>query len=256
MGTGPHLSLQSAMDLIEAIEHGQLYLDYQPVLSLTTGRVEAVEALVRWRHPDRGELAPDAFLPQAQRSRLGPVVTTFVLGAAAQQWFRWREQGLSVCIAVNVPPAELADLSVPTAVADLVSEGFDATSLTVEVTERRIPDLRSLEPALDRLSEQGVRLSIDDFGTGDSTLTRLQRLCFHEIKIDRSFVAQVREQGPGRQIIRFATELAHSLGMEVVAEGVERRDQLVALRDLRVDRVQGFHTGRPGTAEALAALMG
>src|SRR5688572_911612 len=100
MGTGPHLSLHTAMDLIEGLELGQVYLDYQPVVDLRTERVRAVEALIRWDHPDRGVLSPDQFLPQAQRSRLGPVITAFVLREAAQQWKRWREAGTSLTIAV------------------------------------------------------------------------------------------------------------------------------------------------------------
>jgi EAL domain-containing protein (putative c-di-GMP-specific phosphodiesterase class I) len=255
MTTGPHLSLHSAMDLIDGVADGQLELDYQPVVSMRTGQIEAVEALVRWRHPARGRLAPDTFLPQAQRSRLGGLVTTYVLGAAVAQWRAWCDQGISVCLAVNVPPDELCDLVVPHAVAELQADGFDPHALTIEVTERRIPDVRSLAPALEHLRDQGVRLSIDDFGTGDSTLTRLHHLRFEEIKIDRSFVDQVAEAGPGRQIVRFATELAHSLGMEVVAEGVERADQLRPLLELDVDRVQGFHVGRPMTAERLTPRL-
>ena len=103
MGTGPHLSLHTAMDLVRGLDHGELYLDYQPVISLDTGRVEAVEALVRWEHPDRGVLAPDTFLPHAQRSRLGCVITSFVLRSAARQWMAWRDAGMKLSLAVNVP---------------------------------------------------------------------------------------------------------------------------------------------------------
>ena len=243
------------MDLIEALSDGQVFLVYQPVVSLRTGQIEAVEALVRWGHPERGCLAPDSFLPQAQRSRLGGVVTAFVVQEAARQWSQWHEQGLAVSLAVNVPPAELVDDTVPAAIAELARCGLDPRSLTVEVTERWIPDLASIEPALDALQELGVRLSIDDFGTGDSTLMRLHRLSFQEIKIDRMFVEQVQAQGPGRQIIRFATELAHSLGMDVVAEGVERADQVGPLRDLGVDRMQGYHLGRPTRADRLTPRL-
>lgn len=254
MGTGPHLSLHTAMDLIDGLGRGQLYLDYQPLVDLRTDRVTGVEALIRWEHPERGVLSPDQFLPQAQRSRLGPVITTFVLEAAAAQWQTWRDAGLVLNIAVNVPPLELVDDKVPAAVEALVAGGFDATHLTIEVTERRVPDIACIAPALHRLRELQVRLSVDDFGTGDSTLMRVQELRFHELKIDRSFVAQVEEPGPGRTIVGFATALAHDLGMDVVAEGVEVAGQLIELRDLDVDLVQGYHLGRPGTATAIAEL--
>ena len=255
MGTGPHLSLHTAMDLIEGLDRGQLYLDYQPVVDLRCDRVTSVEALVRWQHPERGALRPDQFLPQAQRSRLGPVITTFVLEAAAAQWKQWRDAGMALTIAVNIPPIELTDGRVPDAVEGLVADGFDATHLTIEVTERRVPDIAFIAPALDRLRELEVRLSVDDFGTGDSTLMRVQELHFHELKIDRSFVAQVRTTGPGRTIVRFATALAHDLGMDVVAEGVEHADQLLELRDLDVDLAQGYHLGRPGAPALVEGLV-
>jgi EAL domain-containing protein (putative c-di-GMP-specific phosphodiesterase class I) len=255
MSTGPHLSLHSAMDLIDGLADGQLHCVYQPVLGLRSGRIESVEALLRWRHPDRGPLAPDAFLPHAQRSRLGPMVTDFVLRTTTATWRRWREQGIAVCLAVNVPPAELVDGVVPGAVARLAEEGFDPASLTIEITERRIADIAAIGPVLEELRSLGVRLSVDDFGTGDSSLDRLHRLRFEEIKIDRSFVDQVTEPGPGRHIVRFATELGHSLGMDVVAEGVERADQLRPLLDLGVDRVQGYHLGRPMSAHRLTPRL-
>ena len=255
LGTGPHLSLHTAMDLVDGLDRGQVYLDYQPVVDLRCGRVTSVEALIRWEHPDRGVLSPDQFLPQAQRSRLGPMITTFVLEAAVAQWKRWRDAGMTIAVAVNIPPLELTDGRVPDTVEALVCDGFDATHLTIEVTERRVPDIAVIAPALDRLRELEVRLSVDDFGTGDSTLMRVQELHFHELKIDRSFVAQVERPGPGRTIVRFATALAHDLGMDVVAEGVEAANQLVELRDLDVDLVQGYHLGRPATAEAVEQLV-
>ena len=255
MGTGPHLSLHTAMDLIEGLGRGQLYLEYQPVVDLRCGRITAVEALIRWEHPERGVLSPDQFLPQAQRSCLGPVITTFVLEAVARQWKEWRDAGIVLAIAVNVPPLELTDAKVPDAVEALVADGFDATHLTIEVTERRVPDIAVIAPALDRLRALDVRLSVDDFGTGDSTLMRVQELHFHELKIDRSFVSQVERAGPGRTIVRFAAALAHDLGMDVVAEGVEVPGQLEQLRDLDVDLVQGYHLGRPATAAAVGDLV-
>lgn len=243
------------MDLVEGIDQGQLYVDYQPVVDLVSGRVHAVEALVRWAHPKRGLLSPESFLPHVQSSRLGPLVTAFVLRVAARQWMAWRDAGVRVRLAVNVPPAELVDGTIPGLLAELVEEGFDPSALTIEVTERWIDALVDLGPALVAMRSQGIGLSIDDFGTGDSTLVRLQDLCFDEIKIDRCFVAGVTNAGTARHIIRFATELAHSLGMHVVAEGVEEPAQLASLRRLDVDLVQGYHLARPGTPEAVTSLL-
>lgn len=248
-------SLHSAVALLDAVEQDQLFVEYQPLVSLASGRVEAVEALVRWNHPDLGILAPDAFLPRADHGRLGAVITTFVLGAAVAQWAAWRQLGVRVGLAVNVGPGELADANLPDEVARLAARGFDTGALTIEVTERRIADLDVLTPSLEALADQGVRLSIDDFGTGDSSLSRLQRVCFHQIKIDRSFTARMLATGPDRQIVRFATELAHSLGMDVVAEGVEDEDILGPLRALDVDLVQGFHVGRPAAPDTLTARL-
>jgi len=255
MGAKEHLSLGRVIDLIEGIDQGQLYLDYQPVVDVISGRVHAVEALVRWAHPRLGLLAPDAFLPHAQASRLGSVVTAFVLRQACLQWTAWRDAGIRVRLAVNVPPGELVDETVPGLIAELAGLGFDASALTIEVTERRIDALVDLGPTLEAMRSQGVGLSIDDFGTGDSTLVRLQDLCFNEIKIDRCFTDGVTCDGTARKIIRFATELAHGLGMVVVAEGVEVAAQLASLRVLDVDLVQGYHLARPGTAQAVTALM-
>jgi diguanylate cyclase len=251
MSTGPHLSLPAAMDLVAGLEQGELFLDYQPLLDLRTDRIASVEALLRWRHPTRGVLPPDAFLPQAQRSRMGPIITTFVLHAAVEQWLRWHRDGLTLRVAINVPPVELSDLTLVCELEDLLPTGFDPRCLVVEVTERRIADVRVIAPALERLRALGVRLSIDDFGTGESTLLRLQELEFDEIKIDRAFTSGVATSRAGRCIVRFVAELAHELGMTVVAEGVETEDDSSALRDLDVDLLQGYHVGRPGAPQLL-----
>lgn len=255
MGTGPHLSLSVAMDLVAGLEHGELYLDYQPILDLTTGCVESTEALIRWRHPTRGVLAPAAFLPQAQRSRLGPMITTFVLHTVVEQWFRWRDEGLRMRIAINVPPVELADQKLACELESLLTSGFDPACLVVEVTERRIDDVRVIAPTLERLRALGVRLSIDDFGTGESTLLRLQELEFDEIKIDRAFTAGVSTSRAGRHIVRFVTELSHELGMTVVAEGIETERERQDLTDVGVDLLQGYHVGRPGPPAQLQATI-
>lgn len=255
MSSGAHLSLPVAMDLVAGLERGELYLDYQPLLDLTTGRVEATEALIRWQHPTRGVLQPGAFLPQAQRSRMGPIITTFVLRSVAEQWLAWQADHRRVRIAVNIPPIELTDLSVACALEVLLERGFDPTCLVIEVTERRIADVRAIAPTLERLRSWGVRLSIDDFGTGESTLLRLQELEFNEIKIDRALTAGIARSRTGSHIVRFVTDLAHQLEMTVVAEGVEHHHEFEALGGLGVDVLQGYHVGRPGPPAVLERLL-
>jgi EAL domain-containing protein (putative c-di-GMP-specific phosphodiesterase class I) len=174
------------------------------------------------------------------------MITAFVLQAAADQWLAWRADDRHVSIAVNVPPIELTDLSVACALEVLLENGFDPTCLVIEVTERRIADVRAIEPTLERLRSWGVRLSIDDFGTGESTLLRLQELEFNEIKIDRALTAGIARSRTGSHIVRFVTELAHHLEMTVVAEGVENDYEFDALCGLGVDVLQGYHVGRPG----------
>ena len=252
MSTGPHLSLPAAMDLVAGLDRGELYLEYQPLLDVEAGTVESAEALIRWRHPERGVLAPAKFLPQAQRSRLGPLITSFVLRSVVEQWLVWHRLGLDLRVAINVPPIELVDLTLVGELERLVRSGFDPSYLTVEVTERRIADARQIAGALSRLHAAGVRLSIDDFGTGESTLLRLQELEFDEIKIDRAFTANVATS-TGNCIVGFVTDLAHALGMTVVAEGVENEQESEALLRLGVDLLQGYYVGRPGTPDALRA---
>jgi EAL domain-containing protein (putative c-di-GMP-specific phosphodiesterase class I) len=182
---------------------------------------------------------------------MGPIITTFVLRTAAEQWLAWQADHRRVRIAVNVPPIELTDLSVACALEALLERGFDPTCLVVEVTERRIADVRAIAPTLERLRSWGVRLSIDDFGTGESTLLRLQELEFNEIKIDRALTAGIARSRTGSHIVRFVTELAHQLEMTVVAEGVENDHEFDALRGLGVDVLQGYHVGRPGPPAVL-----
>ncbi len=249
-------TLSSSFDLLGAIEAGHLALDYQPIVEAASGRIVSLEALVRWPRPGQGRLRADEFLPLAEHSGLGGSLTAFVLRRAIRDCARWLAEGLAASVAVNVSPSVLGDDLVPAVVASALDDhGVDPRWVTVEITERAYPhDPVLLRDALVALARLGVHLSLDDFGTGESSLARLQQLHFDEIKIDRSFVSDLAESWTDREIVRHTTALAHALGCRVVAEGIDRPQVLRAVRDLGVDRLQGYLLARPAPLARLRAL--
>ena len=250
------LALSSAVALLAALEEGELFLAYQPTFDLQVLQLRGVEALLRWRHPERGLLGPDQFLPGALTGGLGARITAFVVNEAIAQCGRWARQGHDIAMSVNVPPAGLLDGTVPDLIAELLQrEQVEASALTVELTEQpTVGDLVAVRPACTTLARLGVQLSLDDFGMGDSSLSRLYELQFDEIKLDRSFVANAASDPTARHIVAYSTELAHSLGIRVVAEGIESGAVLAVLTEYGVDIGQGYGLGRPTTAEAIASL--
>ena len=244
-------TLQSAVDLLEALDGDQLVLEYQAVFSLPDLRLAGFEALVRWDHPEYGMLAPASFLPEDMNGGLGWALTNFVLDEAVRTCAAWQRDGLEAGVAVNIAPGRLVDEVLPRYVADLLAHHrVEPRWLTVEVTEHRCAvDAPELRRALKSLARLGVRISLDDFGTGDSTLARLRCQHFDEIKIDRCFVAGAPDSPADRSIVEFATTLAHSLGMKVVAEGVETGPALDLVASLGVDLAQGYHLHRPGSPD-------
>jgi EAL domain-containing protein (putative c-di-GMP-specific phosphodiesterase class I) len=246
-----------AAELREAIRSGQLRLHYQPQLDVATGRLRGVEALVRWQHPDRGLLGPGEFVPVAEGSGLVKELTRAVLGEATRQWHAWDETGLDLDVAVNLTAIDLLDLSLPDDVAQALSRyGMPVARLALELTETTlmVDETRSGE-VLGRLRHLGVRLAIDDFGSGYSSLAYLKRLPVHEVKIDRVFVAGIPADEANESIVRWTIELAHGLGLAVVAEGVETREQLEHLEALGCDIAQGYFLGRPMPGDELAAFV-
>jgi EAL domain-containing protein (putative c-di-GMP-specific phosphodiesterase class I) len=250
-------SLEDAIALLDGLERSQLTLDYQGIFDSRTGRPRGVEALLRWRHPERGRLAPGDFLPEQLTGGLGLAVTRFVLTEAIAQSAQWRRQGCDIPISVNVSPASIIDGSIVEMACDLLAKHrVPANRLTVEITENACGvDLGPLRHTCIALARAGVRLSLDDFGLGDSSLSRLQQIQFDEIKVDRSFVHTAPSSPTDRTIVLFATELAHQLGMSVVAEGVETAPARAVATELRVDCQQGFHWHRPAPAAQIAALF-
>jgi diguanylate cyclase (GGDEF)-like protein len=240
-------------DLRRAIEQGQLVVHYQPKVDAHDDRLLGVEALVRWRHPDRGLVPPDEFIPLAERTALIGPLTHQVLETALRQCRLWCEAGQELSVAVNVSARRLLDLAFPDEVARLLADsGTPARLLVVEITESTI----MLDPAhaletLRRLDDMGVRLSIDDFGTGYSSMSYLKNLPVHELKIDRTFVSQMASNASDAVIVRSTIDLGRNLGLSVVAEGVEDAGTLVELSALGCDAVQGYHISRPLPADEL-----
>jgi len=240
-------------ELRRAIAQRELVLHYQPKARLSDGAVTSVEALVRWKHPERGLVPPDHFIPLAQQSDLIKPLTLYVVDEALRQVRRWRDDGIELSVSVNISTRNLLDLDFPTQVGELLRRWrVDSSTLEFEITESTMmADKSRIGVVLGQLEEMGIRLSIDDFGTGYCSLVHLRRLPVREIKIDRSFVMNMHVDADDAAIVRSTVELGRSLGLDVVAEGVECReawDQLVALG---CTFAQGYFLSRPLPAEGL-----
>ncbi|HLZ25967.1 MAG TPA: EAL domain-containing protein [Chloroflexota bacterium] len=234
-------------ELRRAIEEGELVLHYQPKVELKTGQLAGVEALVRWAHPMRGLIGPDQFVPIAEQAGLIEPLSRWVLRAALAQAAAWQRIGLDVPVAVNLSMRNLHDEHLPEKIAEqLRAARIPSNLLVLEITESTLMvDLPRTMSILERLRAMGIRIAIDDFGTGHSSLAYLKRLPVDEVKIDRSFVKEIATDATDRIIVRSTVDLAHSLGLRVVAEGVEDALTMTLLAELGCDLVQGFHLGRP-----------
>jgi EAL domain-containing protein (putative c-di-GMP-specific phosphodiesterase class I)/CHASE2 domain-containing sensor protein len=240
-----------------AIESGHISAYYQPKVRVADGRLVRVEVLARWNDPVRGSIAPDAFIPIAERNGSIRTLTQFMLATAIRQQGDWQRQGFAVDVAVNISTLDLSDPGFVASVAALAAEhDVEPSTITLEITERAIVGStdQALAAARD-LAARGFRLSIDDYGIGQSTLACLQQFPVGELKIDQSFVRRMCDDPASRVLVRSTIELAHALGIEAVAEGVEDAPTLAALAELGCDYAQGYHTGRPMTAEALQASL-
>jgi diguanylate cyclase (GGDEF)-like protein len=235
-------------ELRRAIDNDELVLHFQPKVALDDARrVIGVEALVRWQHPDRGLLGPGDFLGVAERTGLITDVTRWVLEAAVRQCATWRDSGTALPVAINLAAANIVDITLPDAVeAALVRWNVPGEMLECEISEDTVMgDPRRATEVLERLRALGVRLSLDDFGTGHSSLSYLKRLPLDEVKIDRSFVTGMAIDPSDAAIVRSTIDLARHLGLDVVAEGVESEDVLEVLVALDCDVAQGFLLSRP-----------
>jgi diguanylate cyclase (GGDEF)-like protein/PAS domain S-box-containing protein len=243
-------------ELPDAIAGGQLVVHYQPKLDLASGEITGAEALVRWDHPQRGMLGPGEFLPLAEQTGLMRPLTLQVLDRALADCERWDAAGTRLRVAVNLAAPNLLDLALPGDVADRLLERRLAPSrLQLEITETIVAaDPVRVSEILAELRELGVILSLDDFGTGSSSLGYLRRLPVQELKIDKSFILGMADDDQASAIVRTTIDLAHTLGLRAVAEGVETEPVLERLKSYGCDEAQGFLLGRPMPAEQLAAL--
>ena len=244
-----------AGDLRRSMTQGELVLHYQPIVLLPAHTTYALEALVRWNHPREGLLPPDRFISLAEETNVIRPLTSWVLDTALAQLAQWVASGQDVSVAVNVSPRCLDDHSIVEDVTRaLATSRVEPRRLTLEVSEGAAMSAPAAK-ALERLAEMGLRLSLDDFGTGYSSLVYLKRLPIHEIKIDRSFVKTLPGDPDAAAIVRAAVGLGHSLGLRVIAEGVEDRDAEGMLIEAGVDAAQGYFIGRPAPEDEMTSLL-
>ncbi len=228
-------------------------LHFQPKLDLGTGEVRGVEALVRWQHPERGLLAPADFLDRVEEAGLMGPMTRTVLAKALDQAARWLADGRELSVAVNLSASSLVDVDLPARVGAMLAErGLPASVLQLEITEEFLmADRARARTILTALREAGVTISVDDFGTGYSSLSYLRDLPIDELKLDRSFVFPMSEDARATALVSSTIDLAHSLGLRMVAEGVEDEGAYTSLTRLGCDQAQGFFMSRPLPPEEL-----
>jgi EAL domain-containing protein (putative c-di-GMP-specific phosphodiesterase class I) len=244
-------------ELDQALVRGEIEVHYQPKLALATDRVASAEALVRWRHPTRGMIRPDLFIPLAEQADRIGALTLHVLARAVADLAAWRARGHDVSVAINLSAMLIAEPAFSAAVDTLLDAGtVPADRLIFEVTESAtLADPERAAAQLRHFRAKGVAISMDDYGTGQSTLTYLRELPLSELKIDRSFVQHAHLNPGDALMVRSTIDLAHGLGLKVVAEGIEEPGCLALLRDAGCDLVQGYLIGRPMAADAFVATL-
>ena len=251
-------SLQLENALRRALERDQLYLHYQPQMSLQHGRIVGAEALLRWQHPELGAVSPAEFIPIAESSGQILQIGEWVLRTAAQQMKSWMDSGLApMIIAVNLSAVQFRHPNLP----ELVTQILDAVKLPPQYLELELTEGVAMHDPLgaiaimDNLHERGVRMSIDDFGTGYSSLSYLKRFKVYKLKIDQSFVRDITDDPEDKAIVSAIISLASSLGLQTIAEGVETEGQLAFLREQGCDEVQGYYFSKPLPAEQFEAFV-
>lgn len=247
----------SAGELARAIGGGELFLEYQPVVSIGDAQPVGVEALVRWRHPEAGVLGPAAFLPLAERANVMGSITEWVLREAVRQAAEWDAAGQRLRVAVNVSPRDLEDRRFPGLVKRLLADsGLDASRLVLELADGAALREERSRPGLSRLSELGVAIAVDDFGVGTTTIAQLRDLPVDQVKLDRRFVAGLGRDDRDERVLDALVALAAALGIETVAEGVEEPYAVELLRRSLCAEAQGFAFAPPMSASALTAWVG
>ncbi len=250
--------LSLAGELDAAMAAGDIWVAYQPKLHIAEDRIAAAEALVRWTHPQRGEIYPDAFIPYLEDSGHILELTLYVLDRAMEAARDWRQAGRTINVAVNVSAPLLTKPAFVQAVEQRIGDGRLAPELlALEITESAALDDHDIAlVGMRHFAQLGIRLSVDDYGTGQSTLSYLKHLPAREIKIDKSFVLAMEGNRSDQAMVRSTIGLAHELGFDVVAEGVENEGTLKLLHEFGCDYAQGWHIGRPMSADRFAELVG
>jgi diguanylate cyclase (GGDEF)-like protein len=249
--------MELEMDLREALENKEFFLAYQPTVDLSDMKPTGVEALIRWKHPMRGIVQPDDFVPLLEQTGLIVEVGRWVLGEACSQGAAWHRAGYPIGMAVNVSGRQLDSDEVIADIEDaLTHSGLDPQALTIEITETTL--MRNAEETARRLTQVkqlGVRIAIDDFGTGYSSLAHLQRFPVDALKIDRSFISGLRDNLEGETLVRTLVQLGKALSIETFAEGIEQHRDLALLQDENCDTGQGFLFARPLDAAATEVFL-
>ncbi|HWU78454.1 MAG TPA: GGDEF domain-containing phosphodiesterase, partial [Caulobacter sp.] len=251
----PAANLSLMSEMLEAVRKGDLFLNHQPKLDLRTGAITGVEALARWNHPTRGYIRPDLFVGMAEETGHIRALTDYVLGQAIEDQARLRAAGHDVMMSVNISgrlidDAEFAEY----AIAEVTAAG---ARLCFEITETAVignPDVALA--VIERIAGAGIPVSIDDYGSGLSSLAYLKQIRADELKIDKAFVITLESGGKDALLVKSTVDLAHSLGMKVTAEGVETREALAALQLMGCDLAQGYHIARPMGLDKLVDFLG
>jgi diguanylate cyclase (GGDEF)-like protein len=240
-------------DLILALEQGKLDVVFQPKYDLGTRELVGVEALSRWQHPTYGPINPEEFIPLAELGGLIQPLTLHVIRCAATLWKNWQALGRDLSIAVNLSPRQFSEPEWEQAILSALQEtGMPASALELEITENAfIHEPARVRASMEKLSSHGVKFSIDDFGTGYSSLAHLSELPLHSIKIDRTFIRRLHTDPKHQAIIKSTTLLGQGLGLTIIAEGIEDEATAILLHTLGCHQGQGFHLGRPQSAESL-----
>ncbi|MDD2691998.1 MAG: GGDEF domain-containing phosphodiesterase, partial [Simplicispira sp.] len=251
-------ALQLENALRRALERDQFTLHYQPQVCITTGQLTGVEALLRWQHPELGQVSPAEFIPVAEDCGQILPIGEWVLRQALVQLRVWRNQGFALkTMAVNLSAVQFRQPQLPEIIKRTLAEtGLEPGCLELELTEGvAMDDPRAAIATMDQLHACGIRLSMDDFGTGYSSLSQLKRFPIYKLKIDQSFVRDLDDDANDRAIVSAIIRMAQALGMQTIAEGVETIGQLAFLREQGCTEAQGYHCGRPQPAAQLQALL-
>ena len=244
-------------ELRQAITQNELSLYYQPKINLKTNQCIGVEALVRWNHPEKGQILPDIFIGDAEKSGAIKSLTQWVLTNAIKQSAQWNRDGFCIEMSVNISARDFQDPALLKLIEDQISNStLEPSCLILELTESAVmTDTKKAFDSLAKLDKMGVKLAIDDFGAGYSSLDYLKRLPVDELKIDKSFVIDMATSKNDAAIVRSTVDLAHNLGLNVVAEGVENQITLDLLKDMNCDSMQGYFTSKPLPADEVSEYL-